>query len=149
MSFLSTFSGYWVYEVKCPHFLMVCNLRRWIPKGCQLIFALGLSFSQEAEEITTNSEYFKIWSSVCVQLQFDPKFNKLWWDKFVYNHFKWKESAKIHFFCYISFSKSFFLIYCFQGAKSLLNCVFQKYYTFYENLSLISGFSNLQYNWYV
>ena len=54
---------------------------------------------------------------------------------------KWKESVKRYFFCYISFSKFFFLLYCFQGAKSFLNCVFQKHYTLYENLSLISGFS--------
>ena len=83
MSFLSTFSGYWVYEVKYPHFLTVCNLRSWtvLPDSeflkwpnslwneetgqffvvfykwkqvCQLFLALDFSCLKEVEGITTN-----------------------------------------------------------------------------------------------
>ena len=103
MSFLSTFSGYWVYEVKYPHFLTLCNLRSWtvLPDSeflkwpnsfwneqiaqvfvckwkqvCQLFLALDFSCLKEVEGITAKpiqSEYFRLWCSVCEEKQFDSK----------------------------------------------------------------------------
>ena len=152
MSFLSTFSGYWVYEVKYPHFLTVCNLRSWtvLPDSeflkwpnsfwneqigqffvvfykwkqvCQLFLALDFSCLKEVEGITTNPFNQNIF--FCEETQFDSKFSSE--TKGEINLFAIISSQR-YFFYYISFCKDisiFFLPHYFQGTKTLLKRFFK------------------------